>query len=386
MRNSITAAALLGAAAVSAVPQWGGPPGGDHPWPPHSRPSSTASAPSAGQTPFSFPLSDGFPTVTPALLENIAEAAHGLIPNGGLASQLAAGSVTIFELIAFNEIFEVAFFTSLLNNVTTNVPGFEIPSQTLRNYIINTLTAVVAQEKTHYLGVNGILNASSNAGIIPCEYVFPTSDLDSATNLARTFTDVVLGTLQDAQAGLAANGDAEYIPLIASAVGQEGEQNGYYRSLLNLIPSAAPFLTRSAAQFAFSALNQLFIVPGSCPGPANAALFKAIPIFSPLTVTTANIALKDQPISFSISSNATESEIASYSVVFVNQQNVPFVASITNVKISGDVVTFDAFYPAATLIADALTIAAVTSSKGPFGSVPAVAAATLFGPGLIEIN
>jgi hypothetical protein len=33
-----------------------------------------------------------------------------------------------------------------------------------------------------------------------------------------------------------------------------------------------------------------------------------------------------------------------------------------------------------------LTIAAVTNSAGPFESASEVAAATLFGPGLIEVN
>ncbi|KAK4574616.1 hypothetical protein LTR86_001457 [Recurvomyces mirabilis] len=389
MLGSYIAAGLAGAAAVSATPvaQWGPPhgynPSGSQGW---GAPSNTASASSAGQTPFTFPLPNGFPTVNNALLHDIAEAAHGSLPNAPLATHLSAGSVTIFELIAFNEIFEVAFFSSLINNITNNVHGFEIPSQVLRTYVLDTLTAVLAQEETHFLGANGILNASGNAGIEPCKYVFPTADFDSALGLARTFTDVVLGTLQDAQAGLAANGDAEYIPLIGSVEGQEGEQNGYYRSLLNLIPSAAPFLTRSAAPFAFSALNQNFVVPDSCPGSANNLLFKSIPVFAPLTVETQNIQLKDQAITFSVKTNSSDSDIASYSVVFINQQNVPVVAPITNIHTNGDVVTFDAFYPAATLIADALTIAAVTKSKGPFASVPDVAAATLFGPGLIEIN
>ena len=44
-------------------------------------------------------------------------------------------------------------------------------------------------------------------------------NLDDAINLARTFTDVVLGTLQDAQSAFATDGDAELVPLIGSVIG-----------------------------------------------------------------------------------------------------------------------------------------------------------------------
>ena len=165
--------------------------------------------------------------------------------------------------------------------------------------------------------------------------------------------------------------------------GQEGEQNGYYRSLLELIPSSNPFLTRSAGPFAFSALNQLVVANGSCPSQNN-PLFDALPIFGALAIDTKHIQLKDQTLTFSITSNSSDN--SGWHVVYINQQNVPVVESISNVKTSGDTITFDAYFPAADLIMDGLTIAAVTDSAGPFANVSAVADATLFGPGLIEIN
>ncbi len=56
------------------------------------------------------------------------------------------------------------------------------------------------------------------------------------------------------------------------------------------------------------------------------------------------------------------------------------------IKVSGDTVTFSAFFPYDKYIMNGLTFAVVTNSAGPFASADDVAAATLFGPGLIEIN
>ena len=130
-------------------------------------------------------------------------------------------------MIAFNELFEVAFFTSLINNITNNAPGFELESGKIKDVVLNALIAVQAQEELHALGANGILTSAGATPIQPCEYIFPSADFDSAIDFARTFTDVVLGTLQDAQNGLAVNGDDELVALIGSVIGQEGEQVRY---------------------------------------------------------------------------------------------------------------------------------------------------------------
>ena len=306
--------------------------------------------------------------------------AHGTLPNGGTPSTLAAGDVTSFELIAFNELFEVAFFTSLITNITNDVYGFQVGNPGVKNFVLKTLTAVQAQEELHALGANGILQGAGQTPIQPCEYIFPSADFESAINFARTFTDVVLGTLQDALNGLAVNGDDSLVALIGSVIGQEGEQNGYYRSLLDLIPSELPFLTRSAGPFAFSVLNQAVVVPGSCP---NSNIIN-LPIFGALTVDTQNIQPKNQNLEFSFTNNGTDT--SSISLVYINQQNVPVVEPVKDVKTKGDTVTFKAFFPFDKFIMNGLTIAAVTNSAGPFASADEVAAATLFGPGLIEIN
>ena len=310
------------------------------------------------------------------------EQAHGTLPNGDLPTSLTPTGTTIFELIAFNELFEVAFFTSLINNITNNVPGFEIGSPKIKQVVLDALVAVQGQEELHALGANGILMSAGETPIQPCQYVFPTADFDSAIDVARTFTDLVLGTLQDAITGLAVENDNQevLVPLIGSVIGQEGEQNGFYRSLLGLIPSELPFLTRSTGAFAFSALNQMFVVPGSCP---NSNIID-LPIFGALTVNTMNIQPKDQKLSFTFTNNGTE--VDSLSLVYINQQNLPIVEKLENVEVNGDEVTFQAYFPFNKFIMNGLTIAAVTNSAGPFQSATEVADATLFGPGLIEVG
>ena len=61
------------------------------------------------------------------------------------------------------------------------------------------------------------------------------------------------------------NGDAGNIRGFTASLGQEGEQNGFYRDLLGKLPSALPFLTASLRDFAFSALNQNFVIEGVSP-------------------------------------------------------------------------------------------------------------------------
>jgi len=273
------------------------------------------------------------------------------------------------------------FFTSLVSNITNNVYGFNL-GYNEREFIIQALRAVVAQEELHALNANGAL-AHFNAGPIqPCQYVFPTTDFRSAIALASTFTDVVLGTLQDVIVLLGKNGDAAVTRGVASVVGQEGEQNGFYRTLLGKIPSALPFLTASNRDFAFSALNQNFIVPGSCPNVNTINLR----IFSPLTINTSPIQAGDQTLSFTFDSSSYNGPVSGLSLVYINQQNVPIVESIQTQQTYGSKITFQAFFPFNANELNGLTIAALTNSAGPFGSVDDVALATVAGPGLIEIN
>lgn len=76
----------------------------------------------------------------------------------------------------------------------------------------------------------------------------------------------------------------------------------------------------------------------------------------------------------------------SLSLVYINQQNTPIVEQLKNVRVKGSVVTFTAFFPFEENLLNSLTIASVTTSKGPFAKAKDVADASLFAPGLIEVN
>lgn len=193
---------------------------------------TTAGAPIQSGNPSSFPLDNGFPTLSDDAKNTVNVLAHGTEPNGPPPT-LTADHLTSFQLIAFNEIFEVAFFTDLLFNVTNSVPGFEVTGQNERQTLINVLVAIQATEELHADNANAVLSNNKIAPIQPCRYQFPTTNLIDALNLAATFTDVVLGTLQDIQLRLAqdnAEDGPAVVPIIGSVIGNEGEQTGFFRN------------------------------------------------------------------------------------------------------------------------------------------------------------
>jgi hypothetical protein len=157
--------------------------------------------------PFSFannPLGNGFPNVANPSnqLTNIEAEAHGSLPNGGAPSPPNANSLTSLRLIAFNELFEVAYFTDLKNNITNNVRGYNIFDEPAKFRVLEILSAIQAQEELHALNANEALAAfggASGGAIQPCQYTFPVTNFEDAIALASKFTDVVLGTLQDVQ-------------------------------------------------------------------------------------------------------------------------------------------------------------------------------------------
>jgi hypothetical protein len=350
-------------------------------------------------------LSNGFPTLSPQALEDVQAAAHGTLPNGGAPPNgtISDLGITSIQLINFNENFEAFFFSSLVSNITNRVSGFDIQNDDERNYILEALNAVVAQEELHAVLATALLKSQGKEPILPCSYHFGATTFEEAIKTAALFTDVVLGTLQDVEINFSQGntGDKALIPGVASVIAQEGEQEGFYRILekANIIPSQLPFLTRSTIKFAFSALNQNFIVPGSCPNIGNINL----PIFGTLKVVTQDIKpAVEQTLSFSVDLSTLHgvnlpnapsmSNYQNYNwqehlgLYYINQQNVPVAANVSNVNTNAiPIVTFDADFPASASNFNGLTIAAVALA-GNFKSAAEVAHSTLFGPGLIDIN
>lgn len=100
-------------------------------------------------------------------------------------------------MVAFNELFEVYYFTELLKNVTEGVKGYGFQDAALKTKVINTLTAIQAQEQLHALNANNALKRFNAGPIQACQYNAPVDNFMDAIALASTFTDVVLGTLAD---------------------------------------------------------------------------------------------------------------------------------------------------------------------------------------------
>ena len=360
--------------------------------------------------PFTFPDQGSFPdTAIPSQeLIQIETDAHGSLPNGPAPTRLKADTLTALQLIQFNEISEVAFFTEVYQNITNNVSGYtEFDSDEEKQLVLASLKAIIGQEKMHALNAKGALDANDPTKIIqPCTYNFPVASYDDALKLAITFTDVVMGTLGAAQALLAADGDVGLIPAIASVIGQEGEQVGAFRVQLDKIPSELPFLTAGNPVFAFSALNQLFVsdCPNSnyeqgSPAAPGAVQGIQIPILGALVPDPPNPGASSQTIRFTATLSADDantysssSDAASpLSVTYINQQNLPVTQPITDVQSNGNELVFTAEFPfdnanQGALFGNGLTIGVLTKGTGSFGSVADVASAAVAGPALFEVN
>lgn len=424
--NTLSTAALLGLATVGSSM-------------PHQRDqsSSDSNAPPAAQwggsdSVFKFPLANGFPNIANPSdqLNQIQQDARGTLPKAAPNAPAPAtpqpDSLTSLGFIAFNELFEVAFFTELFNNVTTGASGFregDLLGQD-KAKILSILKIVIAQEELHELNANGAFQKFTGQMIQPCQYNFPVSNFNQSISLASTFTDVVLGTLPDIQTLFANANDNALIRGVGSVIGQEGEQNGFYRDILGKNPSALPFLTASARDFAFSAIVQNFVVPGSCSSSLDILQRGGLTIFDLLTVVNPPTTPMNQKVMFRLkpfsqkmefSGEATADFVSSHDnsttpphqqqqqqqdnlfLTYINQLNAPISVPIEDAKKINDnhnndnddyssiTIQFSANFPGADNLMNGLTIAAVTKGKD-FVDVGAVANNTLFGPGLIEIN
>jgi hypothetical protein len=115
-----------------------------------------------------FPLQNGFPNPNRDGQITIQDGAHGTLPNGPPPSALSADGVTNLKLIALNELFEVAFFTELIYNVTNKVSGYDLGMG--HDYMLDSLNAILNQEELHVLNANGALEHFNQEKIQPCKY------------------------------------------------------------------------------------------------------------------------------------------------------------------------------------------------------------------------
>ena len=384
MHSSIASAALLGLSYISSLAV--------------AAPLDTRSTNSSD---FKFPLANNFPTPNSKAVDEIQEQAHGTLPNGLAPSPVSADGLANLRLLAFNEIFEVAFFTQLLDNVTAGNDGFQEQdfNGQSKELVINELTATQAQEELHALDVNGALLANQQDIIVGCEYNFPVNNFQEAIALAALFTDVVLGTLQDVNEIFAKNNDSGLVRAISSVISQEGQQDGFYRILqqtanqVPMNPNALPFLTSAARNFAFTAVME-FVIPNTCDKDNMTVLNDDFQAFIPLTVVTTPILPQTQELEFGFSLMTPGAEryhqasmVNDMSMVYINQQNNPIVQPIQGATYNDttNMVTFTANFPYSEYAMNGLTIAAVAPGT-EFNGTDDVAAKALIAPGLIEVN
>lgn len=121
-----------------------------------------------------------------------------------------------------DEIFEVAYFTQLLQNVTECKPGYEVPSKWGKKAVEDYLRQVIAQEELHALLANTALKAYGAKPITPARYTFPVNSLVEALDFAGLFTSLVLGALQSVQVDLTNAKSAGLVQVVGSIIGQEG--------------------------------------------------------------------------------------------------------------------------------------------------------------------
>lgn len=161
-------------------------------------------------------------------------------------------------------------------------------------------------------------------------------------------------------------------------IAQEGEQNGLYRSLQKKIASAAPMLTGGAPQLAYSAISR-FIVPGSCP---NIDII-GLKTFPRLILETMPEAENSTQL-FSIEGRVTCSNA---SMVYLSGQNMPVTVPISDINMQDGRTFFFAPFPYDSNFARGLTIGILVSGSMPvFNTSAEAAAATIYGPALIEVD
>ncbi|KAK6415550.1 hypothetical protein LTR81_010894 [Elasticomyces elasticus] len=387
MHTTTIAAALLGLSALAAAL-----PTTDT----SSSQSPEASTVDAGSDAFEFPLANGFPNITAAKDKDIialiqAQALGTLAQPGNTtanATKPTGASILGQGFVAFNELMEVAFFTELISNVTNNAPGYGPDDITGdRDEILAILKVHEAQEELHQLNAAGAFTKNSGGQVVePCNHV----------HRCR------YGTLPAIQTIFGKNGDAGLIRGVGASLGQEGEQDGFYRQYLGLAPAGLPFNTQSAVSLAFSAVVQSFIVADSCPQTLElfqnpSFTLEGLTLFDVLTpITDLGNGKEDiQDAEFAgtpvqVNAVTVNSLVAeNLCITYLNQNNGPisFKAAVTG---GSDKKTFTAPFPGKSLGFSGLVITTVTTGTvdgcGAFLNADDVAAATKFGPFLFEAD
>src|SRR5436190_19066496 len=91
-----------------------------------------------------FPLENGFPKPNADQLNQIQKDAFGTLSNAPPPATLSPDGIVNLQLVAFNELHEVAFFSQLVQNITNSVPGFELHDRKEKDFVLKTLKGILA--------------------------------------------------------------------------------------------------------------------------------------------------------------------------------------------------------------------------------------------------
>lgn len=94
--------------------------------------------------PIAAELPDGLPYPSPNELHTIEKNAHGTLPNPPPPPVISNKGINNLRLIAFNELFEVAYFNQLIANITKDNDGYHFPSPGDKDYALKSLKAILA--------------------------------------------------------------------------------------------------------------------------------------------------------------------------------------------------------------------------------------------------
>jgi hypothetical protein len=161
-------------------------------------------------------------------------------------------------------------------------------------------------------------------------------------------------------------------------IAQEAEQEGWFRAVQGKLPSAAPFLTTEGPAFAFTFLSS--VITGSCPG--QDLIKESIPMFGKLNVIGTPVA-RNTTLEFSVEGTVSPKQ---NSMVYISGQNIPVTVPISAINAKSGLSHFTASFPFDLGFAKGLTVAAIVKGAGPYANIAEVAAATVFGPGIINVE
>lgn len=259
----------------------------------------------------------------------------------------------------------------------------------------------------HAIAANTFLVSAGEQPIAPCQYDFPVTSFKNAILFAQVFTDLALGTIPIIQLLFSreAGAASRNVLTLGAILGQEGQQDGFFRGTQRKTPSAAPFLTGASASIAAKVLEKL-TVKDSCPQPISDLGFGTLPSLSiddeagttaepawPNFISINPRSTKPSPqqnrLSFTVVGLPQSAEF-NPSITYISGQNEPysvnaFITNPVNGVNASDVRHFIANSPAGAQ-SNGLTIALFTRGLGPFDTIEQALAVTNAGPALIEMD